>query len=93
MAAFRGIEVQCDGVNEVEGEVLLDLKIPPPRTKPDHEPDNRVFYNQEQYGKRLVGNSWNLPTVEQLLLPLKVVFAQREYVNFNYQYAWLNRPA
>ena len=46
------------------------------------------YYTEEQYGKRLIGNAFSIPTVEFLLRPIKPFFAKREYADFDYVYAW-----
>lgn len=56
-----------------------------------------TFYSQEEYSKRLLGNSFSIPTVEFILMPIKSFFAERVYPSFNYVYAWerpevLDRP-
>lgn len=46
------------------------------------------FFNQEQYGKRLIGNAFSVPVVEILLRELRTKFSTREYKEFTYTYVW-----
>lgn len=47
------------------------------------------YYKEEQFAKRLLGNSFSVPTVEKLLKPISKLFAVRDYGEmFNYQFAW-----
>jgi hypothetical protein len=52
-------------------------------------PDNsHVFFKQEEYGKRLIGNAFSIPVVEILLRELSTKFAQQNYTNYKYPYKW-----
>jgi hypothetical protein len=46
------------------------------------------FYSKEEYAKRLIGNSFSIPTVEFLLAPIKSLFAERDYTGYSYQFIW-----
>eukprot|EP00934_Nitzschia_sp_Nitz4_P000984 Nitzschia sp. Nitz4//scaffold236_size30323//9997//12576//NITZ4_007986-RA/size30323-snap-gene-0.34-mRNA-1//-1//CDS//3329543487//984//frame0 len=46
------------------------------------------YYNAEEYSKRLLGNSFSIPTVEMLLAPLAPLFASRRYSGYDYAFAW-----
>ena len=48
----------------------------------------KIFYNREQYSKRLLGNSFSLPVIEHLLKPLCSIFASRDYPIYEYQFPW-----
>jgi hypothetical protein len=45
-------------------------------------------FNFDQYGKHLIGNSWSIPVVEELLSPLKDICEERQYENYNYRFYW-----
>ena len=48
-----------------------------------------MYYTEEEYAKRLLGNSFSIPTVEWLLQPLSKIFDAENYGELsNYQYAW-----
>jgi len=47
-----------------------------------------TFFDAEGYSKHLVGNAYSVPVVETLLQPLKKVFVQRSYQNYQYTYQW-----
>jgi hypothetical protein len=51
------------------------------------------FFAQEGYSKHLIGNSFQISTVEILLRPLKTIFPSKAYPNFDYSFAWKPKPA
>jgi hypothetical protein len=51
------------------------------------------FFAQEGYSKHLIGNSFQISTVEILLRPLKAIFPSKAYQNFDYSFAWKPKPA
>jgi hypothetical protein len=50
----------------------------------------RVYYSEEDYAKRLIGNGWNIPTIVELIRPLCNVFTVRThaYPGVDYIFAW-----
>jgi len=61
----------------------VKLKMAPPLTSTQPS-----FFTSDEYGKHLVGNAFSVPVVEALLRPLQLVFARRNYVGYDYRYAW-----
>jgi hypothetical protein len=51
------------------------------------------FFAQEGYAKHLIGNSFQIATVEILLRPLKAIFPSKAYPNFDYSFAWKPKAA
>lgn len=47
-----------------------------------------VFYDQEQYAKRLIGNAFSVPVVEILLRELQKKFPTKGYDDYTYCYVW-----
>jgi hypothetical protein len=50
-----------------------------------------VHYTMEKYAKRLIGNAYSIPVLEELLKPLCEVYDKATYVECNYPYAWENK--
>eukprot|EP00970_Alexandrium_tamarense_P009167 scaffold1803_cov195-Alexandrium_tamarense.AAC.43 len=47
------------------------------------------YFDREEYAKRLIGNSYSIPAVEHLLLPLQDIFHRRDYSEANYRFEWV----
>lgn len=52
-----------------------------------------VFYDNEQYAKRLIGNAFSVPTTDILLRELRSKFAHRTYQGYDYGFAWIPKSA
>lgn len=48
----------------------------------------KYFFDQEDYCKRLLGNTYSIPVVEHLMRPLQKLFLQREYSDAAYNFVW-----
>jgi hypothetical protein len=59
-----------------------------PKLQPPKVNTSAAFYNQEQYGKRLIGNAFSVPVLEILLRPLQTKFLLRQYQEYSYSYIW-----
>ena len=46
------------------------------------------YFDEEEYSKHLLGNSFSIPVIEHLMSPLKEIFATRSYNDANYQFKW-----
>ena len=46
------------------------------------------FLNCEKYSKRLLGNAWSIPVIEELLKPLKEICVERVYNGYDYNFPW-----
>jgi len=84
--------VENHGLCEEE-TVKLKAALAPPAFRKEMFSSKMQFFNEEEYGKRLFGNAWNVPTVVSLLEPLKEVFAQQVYEGFDYTYAFVDPDA
>jgi hypothetical protein len=47
--------------------------------------------NCEDYAKRLVGNAFSVPVVQDLLRPLQTLFVSRKYAGYDYEFPWTAR--
>jgi hypothetical protein len=47
-----------------------------------------IHYTEDEYAKRLIGNTFSIPVLEELLKPLQNVFTKANYDGYDYQYAW-----
>jgi hypothetical protein len=45
--------------------------------------EGEPYYNEQEYGKRLIGNAFSIPVVEVLLRELQGIFPQATYVGNN----------
>jgi len=73
-----------------KGEYQIKMRMAPPIES------NKIpsFYNEEEYGKHLIGNSYSVPVVEALLRALTYYFpANYDYEDCNYKYSWENSGA
>ena len=61
----------------------LFAKLQPPQVNTVND-----FFDQEQYGKRLIGNAFSVPVIEIILRELKTKFPARKYDDYTYQYVW-----
>lgn len=61
----------------------IGIKLKPPKVNTADD-----FFDHEQYGKRLIGNAFSVPTVEILLRELQKKFPKREYNDYTYSYVW-----
>jgi hypothetical protein len=75
---FGGLPVQFDSSN-----MCVYAKLQPPKVN-----TSSVFLEEQQYGKRLIGNAFSVPVVEILLRPLQTKFLKREYSDYTYNYVW-----
>lgn len=64
-------------------DYVLCAKLRPPKVNTVND-----FFEQEQYGKRLIGNAFSVPVVEILLRQLQTKFSKREYKDYTYNYVW-----
>ena len=75
---FGGLPARFDSYN-----YQLFAKLQPPQVKTVND-----FFDQEQYGKRLIGNAFSVPVIEIILRELKTKFPARKYDDYTYQYVW-----
>eukprot|EP00339_Tiarina_fusa_P001355 CAMPEP_0117007664 /NCGR_PEP_ID=MMETSP0472-20121206/7468_1 /TAXON_ID=693140 ORGANISM="Tiarina fusus, Strain LIS" /NCGR_SAMPLE_ID=MMETSP0472 /ASSEMBLY_ACC=CAM_ASM_000603 /LENGTH=535 /DNA_ID=CAMNT_0004709507 /DNA_START=15 /DNA_END=1618 /DNA_ORIENTATION=- len=61
----------------------VEMKMAPPKTT-----ETPYYFTEQGYAKRLIGNSFSIPTVEILLRPLQALFATQEYPQFSYEFVW-----
>ncbi len=47
-----------------------------------------AFFNEEEYGKRLIGNAVTVSVAEMLLRPLSKLFELEEYDDYPFEYNW-----
>jgi len=73
------------------GDDFANLKasLAPPANR-RYEKINQMSFFNEEYGKRLFGNAWNIPTIEALLQPLTQIFAEQDYEGYDYQYSFID---
>jgi hypothetical protein len=48
---------------------------------------------EEQYAKHLIGNAFSVPVIDFLLRSLQCKFANKKYINYDYQFAWQPKAA
>jgi len=71
---------------EKSGSIEYCIKM---RMTPPTQCKSASFYEEEEYGKHLIGNSFSVPVVEALLHSLIYYFPRMfKYKKFNYHYAW-----
>jgi hypothetical protein len=51
-----------------------------------------VFYDDEQYAERLIGNGFSIPLMDILLRPLKEKFGKKVYPDYVYDFKWNGSP-
>ena len=73
------VEVKADG----DHDLSLSLKM-----RPQGCGRKPIFFDSEEYAKRLVGNAYSVPVMEHLLKPLQRMFRTRDYPAFQYEYPW-----
>ncbi len=49
---------------------------------------SELFFNKEEYAKRLIGNAFSVPVIDILLRELQSKFERRVYMNYAYEFAW-----
>jgi hypothetical protein len=47
-----------------------------------------VYYHQDEYSKRLIGNAFSIPVIDIFMASLKSKFDKRSYKGYNYDFAW-----
>jgi hypothetical protein len=64
----------------------MSLQLAPPTIEGESQ-----FFDEEMYGKHLIGNAYSVPVVASLLKPLQKIFVcGPKYKGIEYQYYWVS---
>jgi hypothetical protein len=65
----------------------FDILVKPPQNMSKKK---QIYYDNEKYGKYLLGKTTPIPTMEYLLQPLQRIYEHRHYSGCDHQYYWIS---